>query len=51
LNEVEWDGKNIVVMKSVIINPPYDVSNCVARNKDNQQALEHVKKIVILIWT
>ena len=47
LNEVEWDGKNIVVMKSVIINPPYSVTSCHSRNGDNNQAVEHVKKIVI----
>lgn len=46
LNEVEWDGKNIVVMKSVIINPPYSVTSCHSRNGDNNQAVEHVKKIV-----
>jgi len=46
LNEVEWDGKNIVVMKSVIIQPPYSVTSCHGRNGDNHQAVEHVKKIV-----
>lgn len=46
LNEVEWDGKSIVVMKSVVISPPYDVNSCANRNSDNVHALEHVKKIV-----
>ena len=43
---MEWDGKNIVVMKSVIIQPPYSVTSCHGRNGDNHQAVEHVKKIV-----
>jgi hypothetical protein len=47
---VEWDGKNIVVMKSVIINPPYSVTSCHGRNGDNHQAVEHVKKIVIHLY-
>ncbi len=47
MNEVEWDGKNIVVMDSVVIYPPYDVASCHGKNgQDNQQAVEHVKKIV-----
>ena len=46
LNEVDWDGKNIVVMDSVVIEPPYDMSSCRGRNGDNGQAVEHVKKIV-----
>ena len=46
LNEVDWDGKNIVVMDSVVIEPPYDMSSCHGRNGDNVQAVEHVKKIV-----
>lgn len=46
LDEVEWDGKNIVVMRQVIINPPYNVTSCHGRNGDNHQAVEHVKKIV-----
>ncbi len=47
LNEVEWDGKKIVVMDSVYISPPYDVASCYGKNGDNQ-AVEHVKKIVII---
>jgi hypothetical protein len=51
LNEVSWDDKNIVVMNSVVISPPYNVSSCHSRNeKENLQAFEHVKKIVIYFF-
>ena len=43
---MEWDGKNIVVMETVVINPPYDVVSCHGRNGENLPAVEHVKKIV-----
>jgi len=46
LNEVDWEGKNIIVMDSVVVKPPYDVTSCFSRNGDNNQAVEHVKKIV-----
>jgi len=47
LSEVEWDEKNIVVMDSVVIKPPYDSASCHSKgNRENHQALEHVKKIV-----
>ena len=50
LNEVTWDEKNIVVMNSVVINPPYNVSSCHGRSdKENQHTIEHVKKIVTKI--
>lgn len=47
LTEVKWDDKKIIVMDSVIIDPPYEVTSCRSRKTgDNTQALEHVKKIV-----
>lgn len=47
LNEVEWDNKNIVVMNSVVIKPPYDENCCHGRTERSQShAIEHVKKIV-----
>ncbi|CAF0801360.1 unnamed protein product [Brachionus calyciflorus] len=46
LNEVEWEDKNIVVMNSVVISPPYDVNSCHSRNGETHAAVEHVKKIV-----
>lgn len=46
LNEVDWEGKNIVVMNSVIISPPYEIENCKSRNGEQNQAVDHVKKIV-----
>ena len=45
LQEVEWDEKKIVVMNSVVIEPPYEVDNCFIKKGDTR-ALEHVKKIV-----
>ena len=35
-------------MKSVVIEPPYEVNNCFSKKEDNR-ALEHVKKIVSLL--
>ena len=50
LNEVSWEGKNIVVMNSVVINPPYTETNCHRRSEQtNSQAIEHVKKIVRIL--
>lgn len=47
LNEVAWDDKNIVVMNSVVIKPPYNDTSCHPKNeKANNQAVEHVRKIV-----
>lgn len=47
LNEVSWDDKNIVVMNSVVISPPYTDTCCHGLNeKANNTAVEHVKKIV-----
>ena len=46
LNEVEWEDKNIVVMNSVVIKPPYDVNSCQSRSGEAHPAVEHVKKIV-----
>lgn len=47
LNEVAWDEKNIVVMNSVVINPPYTDTSCRGLNeKTNNTAVEHVRKIV-----
>ena len=36
-------------MNSVVIDPPYDVVNTHGRNGENHQAVEHVKKIVIIL--
>jgi hypothetical protein len=48
MNDIEWDGKSIIVMSSVVIDPPYDVASCHPRNAGGHQdtAVEHVKKIV-----
>ena len=45
IEEVDWDEKKILVMNSVVIEPPYEVSNCLIKKGDSR-ALEHVKKIV-----
>ena len=44
INDVRWDGENIVIMEEVTITPPYDVDSC--RGPEGSQALNHVKKIV-----
>lgn len=43
LNEVRWNGKDIVVMDEVKIVPPYGPENCTGKEG---QLLSHVKKIV-----
>lgn len=45
IEEVTWQGLNILVMNQVIITPPYGPENCKAKTKDCQ-ALIHVRKIV-----
>ncbi|XP_013773001.1 protein LSM12 homolog [Limulus polyphemus] len=44
INEVTWQGKNIVVMNQVTISPPYRPEDC--KGKGDNNALTHVKKIV-----
>jgi len=44
INEVRWDGQNIVVLDQVTIFPPYGIDNC--KGKEGSKALQHVKKIV-----
>jgi len=48
LAEVRWDGKNIVVMETVTIAPPYDVGDCRLNEGQSSQvqALQHVQKLV-----
>lgn len=43
LNEVRWNGKDIVVMDEVKIVPPYGPENCTGKEG---QLLNHVKKIL-----
>lgn len=43
LNEVRWNGKDIVVMDEVKIVPPYGPENCTGKEG---QLLSHVKKIL-----
>lgn len=45
IDEVTWNGPNIVVMNQVTISPPYKPENCKGNN-DSQQAITHVRKIV-----
>ncbi|XP_029641452.1 protein LSM12 homolog [Octopus sinensis] len=42
--ETKWKGKNIIVMETVEITPPYGMENC--HGPDGNQILNHVKKIV-----
>lgn len=51
--EIEWNGEKIIVMKTVLISPPYFAENCqmqetqpVSQTKNNGQSLSHVTKIV-----
>jgi len=44
IDDVSWDGKNILVMKEVLISPPYGPENCKAQS--DSQALKHVRKVV-----
>ncbi|KAL3832194.1 hypothetical protein ACJMK2_023856 [Sinanodonta woodiana] len=46
INEVRWEGKEIVVMDEVLIKPPYGLDDCYVYKNGNTRALEHVKKIV-----
>lgn len=44
IEEVSWNGPNIVVMNQVTISPPYRPENC--KGKNDSHALTHVRKIV-----
>lgn len=44
IGETRWSGKNIIVMETVEIHPPYGVENC--HGPEGNQVLIHVKKIV-----
>ncbi|KAG5360653.1 hypothetical protein CJU89_3731 [Yarrowia sp. B02] len=44
-----WDGKSILAVEEVQIDPPYNALACKA-NKPNSQALAHVKKIIEATW-
>ena len=44
INEVKWDGQDIVILDTVTIKPPYGMDNCKGKEGDN--TLTHVRKIV-----
>lgn len=44
--EVNFQGKNIIVMNQVSISPPYRPDNCKLVGKADENALNHVRKIV-----
>ncbi|CAH1789856.1 unnamed protein product [Owenia fusiformis] len=44
INDIRWEGKNIVVFDTVIVTPPYSVNNCTG--KDGSDALTHIRKLV-----
>ena len=46
IDEIVWNGENIVVMKEVTVTPPYRPEN--VKGKTDSKALNHVKKIVRL---
>ena len=45
VKEVMWEGKNIRVLDTVTITPPYTVETCKTRNQDTRP-LDHVRKLV-----
>ena len=47
INEVRWDGQNIIVMDQVTIHPPYSLDDCKSSSSTKAlNALSHVKKLV-----
>lgn len=44
-----WNGKSIIAVEEVQIDPPYNSLACKA-NKPNSPALAHVKKIIEATW-
>ena len=44
IDEIVWNGENIVVMKEVTVTPPYRPEN--VKGKSDSKALNHVRKIV-----
>jgi hypothetical protein len=47
IEEVAWDGDNIVVLNEVRISPPYKVEDV---KGDKEASVIHVKKIVDRHW-
>jgi hypothetical protein len=44
IDEIDWSGENIVVMKKVTITPPYKPEN--VRGVQDSRAFIHTKKLV-----
>lgn len=44
IDEIVWNGENIVVMKEVTVTPPYRPEN--VKGKSDSKALNHVRKII-----
>lgn len=44
--QVRWQGKSIVVMDAVRVDPPYDVDTCKAILEKHAKQLERVKQLV-----
>jgi hypothetical protein len=44
LNDIVWNGENIVVMREVTVTPPYRPEN--VKGKTDSKAHGHVRKIV-----
>ncbi|XP_075737758.1 protein LSM12 homolog A-like [Rhipicephalus microplus] len=45
IDDVTWQGKNIIVMNQLIIVPPYRPENCKGKS-DSDASVLHVRKIV-----
>ncbi|XP_064456828.1 protein LSM12 homolog A-like [Ornithodoros turicata] len=45
IDDVSWQGKNIIVMNQVTISPPYRPENCKGKT-ENEHSVSHIRKIV-----
>ncbi|KAJ7380139.1 protein with role in RNA processing [Desmophyllum pertusum] len=43
-NDVKWDGKRIIIMDEVTIDPPYDASTCCGKTATREHIVKIVKK-------
>ena len=46
IDEVKWEGEDIIVMNQVRIVAPYNPDQCQGYRNNSTQAVQHVKKLV-----